>query len=157
MDVKVRLARENEYGQIEAIMKQIHELHTQWRPDIYKAVETVLPKEQFLEHLRRSEILAAEENGEVVGMAIYVTRRIAGGSQVERKVLFVDSMGVQDGYRGQGIGRLLFDELRRIYEEGGYDGLELQVSAKNLAARRMYASYGFTEKSINLELLPGGK
>ena len=155
--MKVRLARENEYDQIEAIMKQIHELHTQWRPDIYKAVETVLPKEQFLEHLRRSEILAAEENGEVVGMAIYVTRRITGGPQVERKVLFIDSMGVKEGHRGQGIGHLLFDELRRIYQEDGYDGLELQVNAKNLAARRMYASYGFTEKSINLELLPGGK
>ena len=87
-------------------------------------------------------------------MAIYVTRRIAGGPQVERKVLFVDSIGVKEGHRGRGIGRLLFDELRQIYQEGGYDGLELQVNAKNLAARRIYASYGFTEKSINLELLP---
>lgn len=154
MKIQIRLAKEKDYTQIEAIMKQIHALHVQWRPDIYKAVDTVLSRELFLEHLERSEILAAEESGEVVGMAIYVTRRIAGGPQVERKVLFVDSIGVKEGHRGQGIGRLLFDELQRIYQDGGYDGLELQVNAKNLAARRIYASYGFTEKSINLELLP---
>lgn len=34
-----------------------------------------------------------------------------------------------------------------------YDGLELQVNAKNSAAKVMYESYGFTEKSINMELL----
>lgn len=33
------------------------------------------------------------------------------------------------------------------------DAIELQVNAKNTAAYEMYRKYGFTEKSINLELL----
>lgn len=33
------------------------------------------------------------------------------------------------------------------------DGLELQVNSRNTAARKMYEKLGFTEKSINLELL----
>lgn len=32
-------------------------------------------------------------------------------------------------------------------------GIELQVNAKNKAAYEMYCNYGFTEKSINMELL----
>ena len=33
------------------------------------------------------------------------------------------------------------------------DGLELQVNARNQAAYAMYRHCGFTEKSINMELL----
>ena len=34
----------------------------------------------------------------------------------------------------------------------GYDAIELQVNAKNRLAYEMYKNYGFTEKSINMEL-----
>ena len=71
----------------------------------------------------------------------------------ERKVLFVDSMAVDEAYRGKGIGHRLFAFAQQICTEQGYDGFELQVNAKNQAARAMYEKYGFTEKSINMELL----
>ena len=35
----------------------------------------------------------------------------------------------------------------------GADGIEVQVNAKNHDAYEMYKNYGFTEKSINMELL----
>ena len=72
---------------------------------------------------------------------------------VDRKVMFIDSMAVDEKYRGKGIGRELFAFVRNICDEQNYDGLELQVNAKNTAAKRMYEKYGFTEKSINMELL----
>jgi ribosomal protein S18 acetylase RimI-like enzyme len=40
-----------------------------------------------------------------------------------------------------------------IKEKKNLDGIELQVNAKNKAAYEMYCNYGFTEKSINMELL----
>ena len=69
------------------------------------------------------------------------------------EVLFVDSMAVEEGYRGRGIGRELFDALLQLCRERGYDGLELQVNARNQAARAMYEKCGFTEKSVNMEFL----
>ncbi len=68
---------------LEAIMKEVQQVHVDWGPDIYKETDTVYPREYF-EHL---------------------------------------------------------------------DGLELQVNARNTAARKMYEKLGFTEKSVNLELL----
>ena len=44
-------------------------------------------------------------------------------------------------------------KVKEIKEQKGYDGIELQVNAKNKAAYEMYSKYGFTEKSINMELL----
>ena len=45
------------------------------------------------------------------------------------------------------------DSLVRLYKDLQYDGLELQVNAKNLTAMELYTKYGFTPKSINMELL----
>ena len=43
------------------------------------------------------------------------------------------------------------DALLELCRERKYDGLELQVNARNAAARAMYEKYGFTEKSVNME------
>ena len=48
---------------------------------------------------------------------------------------------------------LLFEKVKKIKKKKNLDGIELQVNAKNKAAYEMYCNYGFTEKSINMELL----
>lgn len=68
-------------------------------------------------------------------------------------MIFIDSMAVDENYRGQGIGHLFFEKVKQIKEQKHYDGIELQVNSKNKAAYEMYSKYGFTEKSINMELL----
>ena len=45
------------------------------------------------------------------------------------------------------------ERLKEIKAKKRLDGIELQVNAKNQAAYEMYCNYGFTEKSINMELL----
>lgn len=62
-------------------------------------------------------------------------------------------MAMDRGYRGQGIGHQFFEKAKLLKEELKLDGIELQVNAKNKAAYEMYKNYGFTEKSINMELL----
>ena len=42
--------------------------------------------------------------------------------------------------------------MKQLKQEKGYDTIELQVNAKNRLAYEMYRKYGFTEKSINMEL-----
>ena len=154
MDIGIRFAEEKDYNQVEKIMKQVQKMHTEWRPDIYKNVEILLPLDMYMDYVNNRElIIATLDSGDVVGILIYFTRNISGGPMVDRKVMFIDSMGVDEHYRGQGIGRELFAFVQNICEEQDYDGLELQVNAKNIAAKKMYEKYGFTEKSVNMELL----
>ena len=47
----------------------------------------------------------------------------------------------------------IFEKVKEIKAKKNLDGIELQVNAKNKAAYEMYCNYGFTEKSINMELL----
>lgn len=149
----IRLAIEQDYDTVERIIKQVQGLHVAWRPDIYIDLDPVLPKDRYLAYLAERQVIVAEVAGEVVGLVIYLTRHISGGPRKERKVLFVDSMAVEEQYRGQGIGHQLFDYVLQLCQEQQYDGLELQVNARNTEARAMYEKYGFTEKSINMEFL----
>lgn len=151
--VTIRLAAEQDYDAVARIMRQVHNMHVDWRPDIYIDIDPILPYDMYLAHLEEQQVIVAEVAGEVVGLIIYLTRNIFGGPMRERKVLYVDSMAVEEQYRGQGIGHKLFDYVLRLCQEQQYDGLELQVNAKNAAARAMYEKYGFTEKSITMEFL----
>ena len=154
MDIGIRFAEEKDYNQVEKIMKQVQKMHTEWRPDIYKNVEILLPLDMYMDYVNNRElIIATLDSGDVVGILIYFTRNISGGPMVDRKVMFIDSMAVDEKNRGQGIGHELFAFARNICAEQDYDGLELQVNAKNIAAKKMYEKYGFTEKSVNMELL----
>ena len=86
-------------------------------------------------------------------MLAFTNRHIETPAHVTRNVLFIDSMAVDEKHRGQGIGHQLFAFIRSLAQEKGFDGVELQVNARNHAAYEMYKKYGFTEKSINMELL----
>ena len=150
---EVRLARKEEYEQVESIMKQVQKLHIEWRPDIYRECKVVLSQEEFFAEVEAETILVAECGGKVVGLLAFMYRHVGSDKQVKRKVLFIDAMAVDEVCRGKGIGHQLFDEVKKIAKEKGVDGIELQVNARNVHAKAMYESCGFTEKSINMELL----
>ena len=147
----IRFAAIHDYETVSRLVQQVQTLHIELRPDIYKSCDPVLAEEEFLHDLRTS--LVAETDGTVVGFLSYTVRHIETPFQVTRDVLYIDTLVVEEAARGQGIGRALLDRLRRIAAEGAYDGIELQVNARNLQAKKLYEAYGFTEKSINMELL----
>ena len=120
---------------------------------IAKKCDVVFAYEEFLEAVGTETLLVAEMEERVVGILLFVYRHIGSDKQVKRNVLFIDAMAVDEVYRGKGIGHQLFDEVKKIAKEKNMDGIELQVNARNTQAKAMYESYGFTEKSINMELL----
>lgn len=146
-NIIIRLAQPKDYEPIEHIMQQVHMLHVGWRPDVYQPRNPVLPREVFEEALTEETFLVAEVSCNVVGLLFYTVRH-----RGEKNTLFVDSLAVEEAYRGKGIGHKLFDYAKELARTRHYDGIELQVNAKNTRAREMYEKYGFTERSINMEL-----
>lgn len=153
MEILIRKARLEEYQAVDAIMKQVQLLHIDWRPDIYQYSETVLPWEMYEQAVKDEAFFVAEYEGRVAGILFIVYRHIENPVQVTRNILFVDSMGVDEKYRGKGIGHAFFDFLKDLKKQKGYDGIELQVNSQNVAAYQFYADCGFKDKSVNMELL----
>ena len=152
-DVVIRCAEATDYDGVEAIMKEIQQFHIDWRPDIYKSADTVYPRDYFERLVAEKRLLVAEMDGAVVGLLSFMYRHIESDKQVTRDVIFVDNLAVKTEYCGRGIGTQLLNQMKEKVTVEHLDGLELQVNARNIATRKMYEKFGFTEKSINLELL----
>ena len=153
MDIHIRTAKVEDYNAVEAIMKQVHKLHVGWRPDVYKQQETILPLDEFKQAIQEQAFFVAEGEGKVVGILGLMYRHVETPVHVTKDIIFIDSMAVDEPYRKKGVGHAFFDFLNELKKEKGYDAIELQVNARNKVAYDMYRSYGFTEKSINMELL----
>ncbi|MDE6421179.1 MAG: GNAT family N-acetyltransferase [Lachnospiraceae bacterium] len=153
MEIQIRNAKKEDYKAVEVMMEQVQQMHIRWRPDLYQFNETVLSYEMYEQAVADQTAFVAECDGHVAGIVLIMYRHIENPVQVTRNIIFVDSMAVDEAYRGKGIGHAFFDFLKELKEQRGYDGIELQVNAKNEAAYKMYADYGFTNKSINMELL----
>lgn len=153
MKIHIRNAAIDDYQAVDAIMQQVQQMHIDWRPDIYKYSETVLPVEIYEQAVRDQTFFVAEFEYQIVGILLIQYRHIESSNQVTRNIIYIDSMAVDEQYRGKGIGHTLFEFLKELKTQKGYDGIELQVNAKNKAAYKMYTDCGFTEKSINMELL----
>ena len=152
MEVIVRLPRLQDYERVSKIMDQVQQLHVEWRPDVYKPASPLITMDMFEAILKNENWYVAEADGVVVGVLELMKRHVESPAQVMKDVLFISTMAVDEKYRGKGIGHLFFEKVKRLKQEKGYDTIELQVNAKNRLAYEMYRKYGFTEKSINMEL-----
>ena len=153
MNINIRKAAAGDYTSVLQIMNQVQKLHVEWRPDIYRPNDEILPKDFFTERVSAEEVYVAESEGEIIGVMEITFRHIETPAHVTRDVIFIDSMAVDEAYRGQGAGHAFFEKVKEVAREKNLDGIELQVNAKNKLAYEMYEKYGFTEKSINMELM----
>ena len=153
MNVEIRHALETDYEAVMKIMSQVQDMHVEWRPDIYKHNENLISQDVFEKIIENDTFYVAVCEDSVVGILEITYRHIESASHVTRDVIFVDTMAIDENYRRLGIGHKMFDFLKQMKVEKNLDGIELQVNARNSVAYEMYKKCGFTEKSINMELL----
>ena len=58
-------------------MKEVQQLHVDWRPDIYKPADTVYPRDYFERLVTEKRLLVAESDGTIVGLLSFMYRNIA--------------------------------------------------------------------------------
>lgn len=62
MKIHIRNASIDDYQAVDAIMQQVQQMHIDWRPDIYKYSETVLPVEIYEQAVRDQTFLLQNSN-----------------------------------------------------------------------------------------------
>jgi RimJ/RimL family protein N-acetyltransferase len=90
------------------------------------------------------QVLAVVED-EVVGFCDIIPNTAQGFTHVGRL-----GMGVRSAWRRQGIGRRLLDACLTLARNAGIEKVELEVFTDNLAAARLYESFGFSEEGIKI-------
>ena len=87
---------------------------------------------------KSSTILIAEENGVVVGYLFAV-----GGHQTRAKHSVYIVVGIEENYRGKGVGASLFRKLEEWAKQQNIHRLELTVMVHNNAGIALYKKMGF--------------
>ena len=151
---KIRKAEKEDYREIAGFMQQVHDLHSQARPDIYKDVQHFYTLEQFAEDMATPEILflAASVSGKMVGMC-EIKYHTAGGGSITRKRqrAYVEAICVDEKYRNRGIGKLLLMEAEAEARRRNIFKLELTAWNFNQSVLEFYRNYGLRCQKVILE------
>ncbi len=103
--------------------------------------------------LESSLCLLAESGGEVVGYLVgYMKEKV---SLRPVAVAELESMYVEEGYRGCGIGAKLANEFLRWAADEGADRVSVTAYSANERAIRFYERLGFKPRNLSLERSAG--
>ena len=63
----LELARHCDRSEVNRLARQVHEMHVQWRPDLFQMPAELFPEERFSESIQNRELYVAKLNGAVAG------------------------------------------------------------------------------------------
>lgn len=147
----IELATKQDREAVERLAKQAHELHVQWRPDLYLMPEELFPEEQFSQLVKSRELYVAKLNGTVVGFVLVRIRVSEGVGKVARKIMLIDQLCIDEALRNRGIGTRMMEEIRILARAFGCTDLQLGVYPQNDAAVSFYQKCGFMIQNIQMQ------
>jgi len=148
----LQLAREADWEDVKRLSVQVHDLHVQWRPDIYFHMEEPYPKETFLEDIRSRRVYVARLDGIVAGYVVLSVQQKGGSGVVQRKILQMNSICVEESIRGHGIGKIMVEDVRALARAFGCSQVILGVHPENDSAVGFYQKCGFCIRSIHMDM-----
>jgi diamine N-acetyltransferase len=154
MNISIRNANQNDYESLLPLFRQIHELHVNIRPDLYRENSTPVAQEYFESQLAdvKQAIFVATKGNEIVGFVVTKEEEVTENPFVRaRKLLVINSLCVAETERKNGIGNILLNYVIDYGKSLNVDSIELGVSEANSSAIEFYESNGMTTKSRKME------
>ena len=147
----LELAAFSDREEVNALARQIHAMHVQWRPDIYEMVDELYTEERMREVIRNRQLYVARMNDTVVGYVLLKLRDYDWPGVVRRKVMVVDEFCVEELCRGHGIGTEMMKDVRALAKAFRCTDLQLGVYPQNDDAVGFYQKCGYTIRSIDMQ------
>ena len=147
----IELATKHDRLEINRLARQVHEMHVQWRPDLFTMPEELFPEELYAEMVKNRELYVAKMGGTVVGFALLRIRVSEGVGRVTRKIMLIDQICVDEALRNHGIGTQMMEEVRVLARAFGCTDLQLGVYPQNDEAVSFYQKCGFMIRSIDMQ------
>ena len=147
----LELATKHDRFDVNRLARQVHEMHVQWRPDLYQMPEELFPEVLYSELVKNRELYVAKLDGTVIGFAWVRIRTAEGVGLVTRKVMLINQVCVDEVLRNHGIGTRMMEEVRVLARAFGCTALQLGVYPQNAAAVSFYQKCGFMIRSIDMQ------
>ena len=147
----LELATHKNRDDVNRLARQVHEMHVQWRPDLFTMPDELFPEELYAELVKNRELYVAKLDGAVIGFALLKMRVSEGVGKVTRKIMLIDQVCVDEALRNHGIGTQMMEETRVLARAFGCTDLQLGVYPQNDAAVSFYQKCGFMIRSIDMQ------
>ncbi|MGN1307634.1 MAG: GNAT family N-acetyltransferase [Faecousia sp.] len=149
--MEFRLADEADFEEVNRLARQVHELHVQWRPDLFRSVQYPISPEEFSTLLQEQRLLLAQKDGTVAAYAVFSMQQFDVPKLMPQKTLKLEEICVEEAYRRQGIAKALLHELVRLGKAAGCTDLRLTCDPHNAAGIAFYESLGMQPKVIQYQ------
>lgn len=150
----IRRAAEADIPALERLLYQVHKVHSDARPDLFKAGAKKYQNEELRLILKDDSrpIFVAEKAKVVVGYAFCIHQQyVDHDSRTDVKSLYIDDLCVDADARGGHIGQALYEHVLSYAREHGYYNVTLNVWADNVGAVKFYERLGLRIQKLGME------
>lgn len=149
----IRRAEIKDIPQIETLLYQVAKVHSDGRPDLFKAGQKKYTTEE-LEALLRDDtrpIFVVAEDEKVLGYAFCIYQENHSNLLTDIKSLYIDDLCVLEGMRGKHIGKKLYEYVLNVAKENGCYNVTLNVWECNEGAKKFYEKCGLQVQKTGME------
>ena len=153
-ELNIRRATENDIPVIDKLLYEVHKVHSDARPDLFKAGAKKYNDDELKTIIAddKTPVFVADRNGEVVGYAFCIHKQfINDNNMTDVKTLYIDDLCVDENVRGEHIGKQLYEFVIDYAKKNDYYNVTLNVWADNQKARGFYEKIGLKVQKIGME------
>lgn len=155
-DLIIRRAAEPDLPAINRLLSQVHKIHSDARPDLFRPNRPGFSSDSFAEMLGDAShlILVAEKSGQVLGYLFCVSKPNPDCALFhDIKTLSIDDLCVDEAARHEHIGAHLYEYALDYGRKHGFYNVVLNVWADNTDALHFYERIGMKVQKIGMEAI----
>lgn len=153
--MKLRSAEISDIGRITELLYQVHKVHSDGRPDIFRPGAKKYTEGELLEIIQddtRPVYVAENDNGVVDGYAFCLLQEVKDDKSCQdMKTLYIDDLCVDEKSRGEHIGSALYHYVCEEAKRLGCYHITLNVWELNSSAKKFYETMGLKPLKTTLE------
>lgn len=155
--MKIRRAESKDIGRIMELLRQVNNVHSEGRPDLFLKDKTKYTKEELSEILQNDNtpvFVAADDNDYVLGYSFGVFQsHVKDNNFPDIVTYYIDDICVDESCRRQHVGEALYNYVSDFARNCGCYNITLNVWEKNESARKFYERCGFKPQKTGLEII----
>ena len=152
--MKIRRANVEDISQIDRLLYQVNKVHSDARPDLFKAGAKKYSDEELRSILIEDNtpvFAAVDDNGGLLGYAFCIFESPHSAAMCNVKTLYIDDLCVDETCRGQHVGSKLYEYVLDFAKRSGCYNVTLNVWSLNESARKFYEKCGLSGQKIGME------
>lgn len=153
--MNIRRAEPKDIPILMELLRQVHGVHYDIRPDIFKPTTTKyspLELEDILRDPIRPILVAVDDSDSVLGYAFCVYKQAVNDLLLtDIKSLYIDDLCIDEDHRGEHIGSALYEAVLALAKETGCYNVTLNVWCGNDSAMEFYEKKGLKPQRIFME------